>query len=78
MNDVGVTSYLVGKSRLSEIIKETPIENLQVILTGPRTPNASELISDPMLEEMINELKTMYDYVILDTPPVKLFQMHWH
>ncbi len=72
MNDVGVTSYLVGKSRLSEIIKETPIENLQVILTGPRTPNASELILDPMLEEMINELKTMYDYVILDTPPVGL------
>lgn len=71
-NDVGVTSYLVGKARLSEIIKETPIENLQVILTGPRTPNASELIVDPMLEEMIKELKTMYDYVILDTPPVGL------
>ena len=71
-NDVGVTSYLVGKARLSEIIKETPIENLQVILTGPRTPNASELIVDPMLEELIKELKTMYDYVILDTPPVGL------
>ena len=27
---------------------------------------------DPMLEEMIKELKTMYDYVILDTPPVGL------
>jgi len=71
-NDVGVTSFLVGKARLSEIIKETPIENLQVILTGPRTPNASELIVDPMLEEMIKELKSMYDYVILDTPPVGL------
>lgn len=71
-NDVGVTSYLVGKARLADIIKETPIENLQVILTGPRTPNASELIVDPMLEEMIRELKTMYDYVILDTPPVGL------
>lgn len=72
MNDTGVTSYLVGKAKLNEIIKDTPIENLQVILTGPRTPNASELILDPMLEEMINELKTMYDYVILDTPPVGL------
>ncbi|MBL0340399.1 MAG: polysaccharide biosynthesis tyrosine autokinase [Bacteroidetes bacterium] len=71
-NDIGVTSYLVGKARLSEIIKETPIENLQVILTGPRTPNASELIVDPMVEELIKELKTMYDYVILDTPPVGL------
>ncbi len=71
-NDIGVTSYLVGKAKLSEIIKETPIENLQVILTGPRTPNASELIVDPMVEELIKELQTMYDYVILDTPPVGL------
>ena len=71
-NDLGVTSYLVGKARLADIVKETPIENLQVILTGPRTPNASELIVDPMLEEMIRELKTMYDYIILDTPPVGL------
>jgi capsular exopolysaccharide synthesis family protein len=63
---------ILGSARLADIIKETPIENLQVILTGPRTPNASELIADPMLEEMINELKTMYDYIILDTPPVGL------
>jgi capsular exopolysaccharide synthesis family protein len=72
LNDVGVTSYLVGKASLNEIVKETPIENLHVILTGPRTPNASELILDPMLENMIQELKKTYDYVILDTPPVGL------
>ncbi|MEP7169755.1 MAG: Wzz/FepE/Etk N-terminal domain-containing protein, partial [Bacteroidota bacterium] len=52
-NDVGVTSFLVGKASLNDIILETPVENLSVILTGPRTPNASELILDPMVEEMI-------------------------
>lgn len=71
-NDIGVTSYLVGNATLDEIIRETPIENLNVILTGPRTPNASELIVDPMLEQMILELKSRFDYVILDTPPVGL------
>lgn len=71
-NDVGITSYLVGNSTLNEIIQETPVENLQIILTGPRSPNASELIIDPMLEELITELKSKYDYVILDTPPVGL------
>lgn len=71
-NDVGVTSYLVGKASLKDIILDTPVENLQVILTGPRTPNASELILDPMLEQMINELKKTYEYIILDTPPVGL------
>lgn len=71
-NDVGVTSYIVGKSTLNEIVKDTSVENLQVILTGPRTPNASELILDPMMEQLIKELKNIYEYIIIDTPPVGL------
>lgn len=71
-NDVGVTSYVVGKANMNQIIKDTTIDNLQVILTGPRTPNASELIVDPMMETLIEELKLHYEYIILDTPPVGL------
>lgn len=71
-NDIGVTSYLVGKANLSQVIKDTPIDNLQIILNGPRTPNASELILDPMVEKLVNDLRTKYEYVILDTPPVGL------
>lgn len=71
-NDVGVTSYIVGKATLNQIVKDTTIEHLQVILTGPRTPNASEMILDPMLEQLITELKTIYEYIIIDTPPVGL------
>lgn len=71
-NDVGVTSYMVGKAGLKDIIKDTPVENLKLILSGPKSPNASELILDPMMEQLINELKTQFDYVILDMPPVGL------
>jgi len=71
-NDVGVTSYIVGQAKLNQIIKDTGIQDLQVILTGPRTPNASELILDPMMETLINELKEHYEYIIIDTPPVGL------
>lgn len=71
-NDIGITSYIVGQAKLSQIVKDTSIANLQVILTGPRTPNASELILDPMMETLINELKQHYDYIIIDTPPVGL------
>lgn len=71
-NDVGIASYLVGSAKLSEIIQDTPVENLQVILTGPRTPNASELIIDPLLEQLLQDLKSTYEYIILDTPPVGL------
>ncbi len=71
-NDTGVTSYIVGKASLNQIIKNTGVDNLQVILTGPRTPNASELILDPKMDELIEELKKLYDYIIIDTPPVGL------
>lgn len=71
-NDVGVTSYVVGKANMNQIIKDTTVDNLQVILTGPRTPNASELIVDPMMETLIDELKLHYEYIIIDTPPVGL------
>jgi len=71
-NDVGVTSYIVGKSSIEQITKNSGIEDLKIILSGPRTPNASELILDENLEKLINELKEIYDYVIIDTPPVGL------
>ncbi|HPA31736.1 MAG TPA: polysaccharide biosynthesis tyrosine autokinase, partial [Bacteroidia bacterium] len=71
-NDVGVTSYIVGKASLKDTIKDTPVENLKVILSGPKSPNASELILDSMMEQLIIELKEHFDYIILDMPPVGL------
>ncbi|MEO8150769.1 MAG: polysaccharide biosynthesis tyrosine autokinase [Bacteroidia bacterium] len=71
-NDVGITSYLAGKSSLKNIIKETGIENLNIILSGPRTPNASELLLDPLMDKLIEDLKKEYDYIIIDSAPVGL------
>jgi len=69
-NEVGITNYLVGSATLGEITVASPVENLDIILTGPRTPNASELILEPKLEELIDTLKQTYEYVIIDTAPV--------
>lgn len=71
-NDVGITSYLAGKSDLKSIIKETGVENLQIILSGPRTPNASELLLDPNMDKLMEDLKATYDYIIIDSAPVGL------
>ena len=71
-NDFGLTSYIVGRAALKDIVKTSPIENLDLILTGPRSPNASELILDPMMEQLINELKNKYEYIIIDSPPAGL------
>src|SRR5690606_33328398 len=37
-----------------------------------KSPNASELILDPMMEQLIQELKEHFDYILLDMPPVGL------
>ena len=71
-NDVGVVNYLIKQKSLDEIVKYTTVPFLDVILSGPIPPNPSELIMSDGMKELIDELKTKYDYIILDTPPVGL------
>ena len=69
-NDMGISSILIGKSSLKDSIKNSPIENLDVLVSGPIPPNSSELILSNNMHAMIEELKKEYEYVIMDTPPI--------
>ena len=71
-NNKGVSSFLIGKEKLENIIHKNVIENLDVITAGPVPPNASEIIISERTEQLIDSLKEMYDYVIIDTPPLLL------
>ncbi|MGQ7945294.1 polysaccharide biosynthesis tyrosine autokinase [Flavobacterium sp. WC2509] len=71
-NTVGVVNYLIKDKKLEEVVNHTSIPHLDVILAGPIPPNPSELILSDVMKELIDELKTKYDYIILDTPPVGL------
>lgn len=71
-SDIGVTSILIGKLSARDTILPTSIENMDVILSGPTPPNASELVLSVHLAEMIEYAKSVYDYIIVDTPPVGL------
>ncbi|MBB6611200.1 polysaccharide biosynthesis tyrosine autokinase [Pontibacter sp. Tf4] len=70
--EFGITNYLVSeKVTIDEIT--VPIEGypgLFVIGSGPIPPNPVELMTSPKLGYLIEELKSAYDYVILDTAPV--------
>lgn len=65
----GITNYLVGKQTAKEITKETGFANLFLLPSGPIPPNPSELISNGRLEELLNELETKFDFIIIDTAP---------
>jgi len=68
----GLSSYLINKSKLSEVIEKTEINSLDVIASGPTPPNPAELLDSRKMKNLIMELNKTYDYVILDTPPIGL------
>jgi capsular exopolysaccharide synthesis family protein len=69
---VGVSSYLINKASLDEIIISTDVPNLDVILAGQIPPNPIELISSTQTTKLFEELRKKYDYIIIDTPPYGL------
>ena len=68
----GLSSYLINKSKLSDIIQKTELKHLDVIGSGPTPPNPAELLDSVKMQELIKELNTIYDYIIIDTPPIGL------
>jgi capsular exopolysaccharide synthesis family protein len=69
---VGMSSYLINRATLDEVIIPTGIPNLDIIQPGQLPPNPIELLSTKKTGKMIQELKERYDYVIIDTPPYGL------
>jgi capsular exopolysaccharide synthesis family protein len=68
----GLTNYLIGQNTIDEIIKQSNIPNLDIILSGPVPPNPAELILNDRTKKMFEYLKEQYDYIIVDTPPIGL------
>jgi capsular exopolysaccharide family len=69
-NLVGLSSYLINKANLDDIIIHSPHPKLDYISSGPIPPNPVELIGQEKTEKMINHLKETYEYIIIDTPPL--------
>lgn len=70
--NMGLSSYLVGKCAVEETIFNTHIENFDVALSGPTPPNASEIVLSSRLVKLFDHARGIYDYILIDTPPVGL------
>lgn len=70
----GITSILAGKTKLSNVLLEIPGYDQQFYFlpAGYLPPNPAELISTLRMKELIAELESMFEYVIIDTPPFGL------
>lgn len=70
---IGLSNYLSKQvNSVFEIIQPTNYPLFDIILAGPIPPNPSDLMASPRFVQMINELKNIYEVIILDTPPVGL------
>lgn len=70
----GLTDYLISSSdNLEEYINPSGRnDNLDVLISGTIPPNPNELLTSSRLSKLLNELKSKYDIIILDTAPVGL------
>ena len=69
---VGLSHYLSGQTEKDNIIYETQYQNFSVAFAGPYPPNPVELLGSKNFEEMIAYYRTIFDYIIIDTPPLGL------
>lgn len=68
----GISNYLIGQATLDEIVVTHPDYGFDVIPAGTLPPNPSELIKTAKTKQILEYLKEVYDYVIIDCSPVGL------
>jgi capsular exopolysaccharide synthesis family protein len=70
-NDRGLSNLVIEPEKpLDQVIQGTPIENLDILCSGPIPPNPAELLHSPSFTRIMERLLERYDRVILDSPPV--------
>jgi capsular exopolysaccharide synthesis family protein len=68
--DTGLASVIAGQTDLPSAIRPTAIPNLSVLPCGPRPANPAELLTSPRFKELLDIIRSQYEFVIIDTPPL--------
>ena len=69
-NLAGLSDCLIGEARLEDATKSTDIPNLDLLTSGTLPPNPSELLGSESMKRLIDQLKSIYDVILFDSPPV--------
>jgi len=67
---VGLTNVLSAQATFDDVVQETRHHGVDLLACGPLPPNPSELLASDMALELFNNLRTRYDFVIIDSPPL--------
>ena len=69
-NQIGLTNYLTTDMELEEAILPTSVENLSIVPSGILPSDAVGILNSQRMSDTIAELKTRYDIVFFDSPPI--------
>ena len=69
-NRQGLNDYLSGKLEIKDLVRHSDELGIDYIISGEKTSAVINVLEAKKLHELIQNLKTKYDYVLLDTPPV--------
>ena len=69
-NNIGLTNYLLGQVAIDEVIQTTELPSLHFIPSGKLPSSSMGILSSAKMKEFVAEMKSRYDYVFLDAPPI--------
>jgi tyrosine-protein kinase Etk/Wzc len=65
-----ISDIMTGTLSTEDILQTPGIENLHILSSGTIPPNPAELIYSKAIGEFISQVRTAYDYVLIDAPPL--------
>jgi len=71
--DTGLSHILAGESTLAESIVRLEPSGLHILPGGEARNDVAEMISGPKFKEILREAREMFDFVIIDAPPLGIF-----
>jgi capsular exopolysaccharide synthesis family protein len=66
----GLTDFLMGQAKMEQLVHTTSFNGLSLIPCGTRTSEAPELLGSPAMQQLMAGLKSSYDVIIVDSPPL--------
>jgi capsular exopolysaccharide synthesis family protein len=67
---LGLSDVLCGEAKLEEVMIQDPVSNIYAIPAGSAVPNAADLLMSQRMRDLIAVLRTEFDYIVVDTPPL--------
>lgn len=66
----GLSQYLANIASIEDVLCETNVPNMYMLMSGPLTPNPTEILNGRLFDELISYLRRNFDAVIIDSPPL--------